>query len=317
VLFLGRIIDGITGANMSVSFAYIADLTPPGQRGKYFGMMGALFGIGFIVGPAIGGFLSQFGYEVPFYVAAALTFANVIYGLFGMPESLPKEKRSAISAAHLNPFSALIHVVSVPQIRWILLATFLYGVPFAALSVNIALFPKDALSWSAAEIGIIFVIVGVTDIVVQGVLLQLLFKRFSESQIAVGGLVAEIVGYLLIASIGVVHSPIPLLVGTVIFAMGDGLLGPSLSGLLSRVAGSQSQGQVQGASQSVQSLSRIAGPFLGGLMYDYVGHASPFIAGAAITVVAIITLLPILTTLQQVSAEQTPAGDTSSQPAAG
>src|SRR5690349_22306911 len=104
VLFLGRIIDGITGANMSVGFAFIADVVPPGQRGKFFGMMGAIMGIGFIVGPAIGGVLATFGVEASFYAAAALTFVNLIYGYFFMPESLPPEKRSQLKVAALKPF---------------------------------------------------------------------------------------------------------------------------------------------------------------------------------------------------------------------
>lgn len=286
VLFMGRIIDGITGGNISVGLAYLADITPPGQRGKYFGMLGAIFGIGFIVGPALGGLIARLGYEAPFYVAAALTFANVVYGLYFMPESLPKAKRSEVALSQLNPFSALAKVLSVPQLRWLLIATFLYSLPFAALQVNLGLFARDSLSWDAAGIGILFALVGITDIVVQGLLLRLLLNRFSESQVAVGGLATESLGYLLIASVAVLHSPVCLMAGTVVFAMGDGLLGASLNGLLSRAAGSQSQGLVQGGSQSVQALARIGGPFLGGLLYDSLGHASPFLAGAGIVILA-------------------------------
>ncbi len=302
VLFLGRIIDGITGGNMSVGFAYVADITPPGQRGRYFGLMGAIFGIGFIVGPTIGGLIARLSIEAPFYVAAALTFANVIYGLFAMPESLSKGKRSNVGLSHLNPFSALANVMSVKEIRWLLIATFLYSLPFAALQVNMGLFARDSLNWDAAAVGMIFAAVGVTDIFVQGLLLQVLLKRFGEGQVAIAGLVSEMFGYLLIASVSVLHSSIPLMAGTVIFAMGDGLLGPSLGSLLSRAAGSQSQGKVQGGSQAVQSLAHIAGPFVVGLMYDGLGHASPFLAGAVIVVLAIAAISTTLPTIRRVTA---------------
>ncbi|MFN8373666.1 MAG: MFS transporter [Anaerolineae bacterium] len=287
VLFLGRIIDGITGANMSVMFAFIADVTPSGQRGRFFGMMGAIMGIGFMVGPAIGGVFAGFGVEVPFYAAAALTLLNVIYGFFFMPESLPKEKRSALKPAALNPFSALANVLSVPQLRGLLISIFLFTVPFAALSVNISLLAKDNLNWDSAGIGIIFASVGITDIFVQGLLLQVLLNKFGERPVAIGGLVLEIVGYGFMASVVLLASPVLMMLGTIVLAMGDGLLGPSFNGLLSRVAGAESQGLVQGGNQSIQSLARIAGPFLGGLMYANIGHASPFISGIFIVLLAI------------------------------
>jgi MFS transporter, DHA1 family, tetracycline resistance protein len=301
VLFLGRIIDGITGGNMSVTFAFIADVTPPGQRGKFFGMLGAIMGIGFIVGPAIGGVLAQFGVEAPFYAAAALALVNVVYGFFFMPESLPKEKRTQLKLAALNPFSAFANVLSVPQLRWLLIAIFLFTVPFAALSVNISLLAKDNLNWDAAGIGAIFALVGFTDIFVQGVLLQVMLTKFGESAVAIGGLILEIVGYALMASVVLLASPILMMVGTIVLAMGDGLLGPSINGLLSRAAGADSQGQVQGGNQSVQSLARIAGPFVGGLMYANMGHASPFLSGIVITLLAIAAIMTALPRIKRVT----------------
>jgi MFS transporter, DHA1 family, tetracycline resistance protein len=294
VLFLGRILDGITGANMSVSFAFIADVTPPGERAKFFGMMGAIFGIGFIVGPAIGGVFARFGVEVPFYAAAVLAFVNVIYGFFFMPESLPKEKRSQLKAAEMNPFSALANIFSVPQLRWLLTAMFLISLPFAALSVNISLLAKDNLGWDSAGIGAIFALVGVTDIFVQGLLLQLLLRKFGESKVAIGGLILEIVGYIFMASVVLVPSPILIFAGTIPLAMGDGLLGPSLNGLLSRAAGADAQGQVQGGNQSVHALANMVGPVLGGLLYVNIGHATPFLTGALITVLAIAAIMMAL-----------------------
>jgi DHA1 family tetracycline resistance protein-like MFS transporter len=292
VLFLGRIIDGITGANFSVSFAYIADLTPPEERGKFFGWVGAIAGIGSIIGPAIGGLLAKIDLTAPLYFAAAITFANLLFGLLFMPESLDKAHRDTepFQLAKLNPLSVLRQVLAVPQLRWLLIAIFLYYLPFAALVGNIGLYAKDSLNWDAATIGSLFGLVGISDIVVQGLFLPRLLKRFGDGRVAIGGLIAEIVGYALIASVVIFPSALLMYAGVLILAAGDGLLGPSLSGLLSRAAGNRSQGQVQGGSQSVQALARIIGPLGGGELYDRVGHAAPYLSGFCLVFVTITAL---------------------------
>ncbi|MBA3868568.1 MAG: MFS transporter [Anaerolineae bacterium] len=300
VLILGRIIDGLTGGNFSVTFAYVADLTPPDERGKYFGWLGAFAGIGIILGPAIGGLVAKLGISAPLYLAAAVTFANLLFGLFFMPESLSKAQRTPhIRITQLNPFTILSKVASMPQVRWLLLAGFMIALPMGALQGNIGLFAKDSLNWDAAAIGSIFVVVGITDILVQGLLLQRLLKHFSEKLVAIGGMAGEMIGYLLIGSTAFIHSPIPLLIGTIIFAMGDGLIGPALNGLLSRGVDANAQGQVQGGNQAAQSLARTGGPLLGGALYDRVGHGSPYFAGSAIVVLAIAVISMALPTLNR------------------
>jgi DHA1 family tetracycline resistance protein-like MFS transporter len=311
VLFLGRIIDGITGANFSVSFAYIADVTPQEERGKYFGWVGALAGIGFIIGPVIGGLLAKVSYEAPFYAAAVVTFLNVFYGIFFMPESLTPEKRSKqISLIGLNPLGVLCGVFAIPQLRWLLIGVFLYSLPFAVLQSNLGLFAKDTLHWDADATGIIFAMVGVTDIIVQGLLLGRMLKWFGETRVAIGGLCCEVIGYLLLASVVLFQSPIPMFAGVIIFALGDGLLGPSLNVLLSRAAGAGAQGQVQGGSQAIQSLARIGGPLIGGDLYDHAGHAVPYAAGAGIVAVAIGVISLALPSLRknQPTSETAPVG---------
>jgi MFS transporter, DHA1 family, tetracycline resistance protein len=302
VLFLGRIIDGITGANFSVAFAYIADITPPEERGKFFGWVGALSGIGFIFGPVIGGLTAKISYEAPFYIAAAITLLNVIYGLFFMPESLPKAQRiTDVSLARLNPFSVLGNVFALPQLRWLLIGTFLVSLPFAVLQSNLGLFAKDSLGWDADTTGMIFALVGITDIIVQGLLLGRMLKWFGETRVAIGGLCCELVGYLLLASVGWLGSPALMFAAVIIFALGDGLFGPSLGGLLSRAAGANAQGQVQGGSQAVQSVGRIIGPLLGGEVYDRVGRTVPYVGGAAIVALALGALRLAIPAIRQQS----------------
>jgi len=291
VLFLGRIIDGLTGANFSVAFAYIADVTEPDQRAKYFGLTGAISGIGMILGPTIGGLLARFGYTAPLYAAAAITVANLIFGLIFMPESLtPGERTGTVTLAKLNPFGILIKVFTMPQIRWLVLAIFLYSLPFAALQSNIGLFAKDDLNWTPEGIASVFVMVGLTDIVVQGLILRWLLEKLGESRVAFLGIAGEAVGYLLMASVAFSHMAIPMYAGVLIFAGSDGLLGPSVSSLLARRASRRDQGKLQGGSQSVQAMARICGPILGGVLYDQIGHSAPYLAGAIILIITLVVI---------------------------
>jgi len=301
VLILGRVIDGLTGGNFGVAFAYVADITPADERGRYFGMIGAISGVALFLGPAIGGLLSKISIEAPLFVAAAVTFANVLLGLFFMPESLPKEKRTTkVNIAELNPLSILTKVGAIAQIRALLTVSFLIALGFGAVG-GIGLLTKDSLGWDAAATGSIFVVVGITDIVVQGVLLQRLLKRFSEAQIAIAGMVGEVIGLILIASVVALHSPAVLLLGTFMFAMGDGLFGPSFNGLLARGVDASAQGQVQGGNQAVQSLAHIIGPLASGEMYDRLGHATPFISASVIAALAIVVTTMALPALNRIT----------------
>src|SRR5579883_1600861 len=171
MLFLGRIIDGLTGGNYSVLFACIADITKPEERGKYFGMVGGFSGVGFILGPVIGGLLASISYSVPFIVAAVVFLLDLIWGFFFLPESLPKEHRvTSIRLRDLNPLKQIGNVFTMANLRWLLLAGFLYALPFAALQSNLTILMKDSLGWNATQAGLVATLVGVVDIAVQGVL---------------------------------------------------------------------------------------------------------------------------------------------------
>lgn len=289
VLFLGRIIDGLTGGNVSILFAYIGDISRPEERAKYFGLFGAASGAGFIVGPVLGGFTAQISYAAPVYLAAAIFVATAVWGYFTFPESLDKEHRAArTSLVGLNPFKQLRSVFSMPQLRWLLLATFFFAFPFAMFATISAVLLKDSLGWNPVSIGLVYFAVGIGDILMQGVLIGRLLPIFGEVKLTIGGLVCEIIAYLLIGSIAFVPSPLFLWAGIVCYTVGSGLLEPSLSGLVSRAAGPRQQGVVQGGNQSIQALARILGPVCGGLLYAQIGHASPYWFGAVIVGLAIL-----------------------------
>ncbi len=292
VLFLGRIIDGLTGANNGIINACIADIIPPDERGKYFGWTGAAMGVGFILGPAIGGLLAKFGYEVPFYVAAVITFINVIYGFLFMPETLPAVARvRSIKASQLNPVSTLGKVMGMPYLRWLLVAMFIYVLPFSALQANLSLLVKDSFNWDADTTGVVVSVFGIMSIFVQAVLLQWLLRRLSEYKVAIMGAAFTLVAFLLLASIVIFRSPIPFMLGLIVFAVGEGFLNPALGGMISGSTGAQSQGEVQGGMQSIISLAGIAGPLIGGELYDRLGHASSYLGGVVLCLLTLWVLV--------------------------
>ncbi|HEX4714811.1 MAG TPA: MFS transporter [Ktedonobacteraceae bacterium] len=288
ILFLGRIIDGLTGGNFSVLFAYIADVTEPEERGKYFGILGGVSGAGFIVGPALGGLLATINYSTPFLVAAAITLLSIIWGFFFLPESLSKEHRvTSIRIRDLNPLKQVSAVFTLANLRWLLLAGFLYSFPFAIIISNLTILLKDSLGWNATQAGLVSTVVGVVDILVQGVLVGKLLPIFGEVKLGIGALILVALSYILLGSVALIASPILLILGVILFSGSGGLVENALRGLTSRAVGPRQQGLVGGASQSVQSLAMILGPLFGGLLYAQYGHATPYWSGALIIALAI------------------------------
>src|SRR3954468_6598154 len=221
VLFLGRIIDGVTGGNFSILSAYVADITEPEERGKYFGMFGAVAGAGFIVGPAIGGFVSQYGNSVPAYLAAGITLVSLLWGYFFLPESLsPEHRATRISLAELNLFKQLGSAFAIPQLRWLVGATFFFSLPFAILQASMSVLIIDSLGWKADTIGYLFLLVGMLDILMQGVLAGRLLPIFGEIKLTVAGLVCEIIAYLLLGAVAIVPVPLLVFTGIIMFAIG-------------------------------------------------------------------------------------------------
>lgn len=272
VLFIGRTIDGITGANISTILAYVADVTEPEERGLYFGRLGAAAGLGFLFGPAIGGLTANLGYSAPMYIAAALTLLNLVWGYFFMPESLAPERRSsAVKLSQLNPLLQLSKVMAAIDLRWLLTIMFLYFLSFAALQSNIAVLSKDVHGWNPQTISWIFLMIGLESIVVQGLLLKWILPKFGDVNVSIGGLSLLLAGYWLVALSALLHFPALLFVGMGSFGFGDAVATPALGGLISRRAGPENQGRVQGGNQSIQALAKVLGPLIGGQVYVMFG----------------------------------------------
>ncbi|MEH7512446.1 MFS transporter [Gottfriedia acidiceleris] len=287
VLFAGRIIEGITGGSISTIFAYFADITPIDQRTKYFGWVSAVAGIGAAIGPTLGGLLAKFSYSVPMYFGAIITLLNFVFGILYMPESLDINNRlKKITFVRLNPFSQLVKVLSIKNLKWLLISAFLLWIPNGSLQAVFSQFTIDTFNWEPALIGLMFSILGVQDIISQGFIMPKLLIKFSDSQIATLGMVSEIIGYSLIAA-SALFSYYPLLiVGMFIFGFGDSIFGPSFNGMVSKTVDPSEQGRIQGGSQSIQALARIIGPIIGGQIYVSLGHAAPAFMGILLIAIA-------------------------------
>ncbi|PIH60572.1 MFS transporter [Paenibacillus sp. LK1] len=298
VLFAGRIIEGITGGSIGTIFAYFADIIPPEQRTKYFGWVSAIVGVGTVIGPTVGGLLAKIDYSAPMYFGAIITLVNVIYGFFFMTESLDKKNRlKEITLARLNPFIQLANLLSMKNLNRLLISAFLLWIPNGSLQAVFSQFSMDTFNWKPAIIGLMFSIMGVQDIISQGLIMPKLLKRLSDKQIAILGMVSEIIGYSLIA-LSTLFSFYPLfIVGMFIFGFGDSIFGPSFNGMLSKSVDSSEQGRIQGGSQSIQALARMIGPIIGGQIYVSLGHAAPAIMG----VILIAAAIPVLYKRTQVT----------------
>ncbi|MDR4942334.1 MFS transporter [Bacillus wiedmannii] len=291
VLFAGRIVEGITGGSISTIFAYFADIIPSEQRTKYFGWVSAVVGAGTIIGPTLGGLLAKFGHSVPLYFGALITLLNVLYGMKYMPESLDKNNRlKEITFVRLNPFAQLANILSMKNLKWLLVSAFLLWIPNGSLQAIFTQFTMDTFSWKPALIGLMFSIMGFQDIISQAFIMPKLLIKLTDKQIAILGMVSEIIGYSFIAA-SALFSLYPLLiVGMLLFGFGDSIFGPSFNGMLSKAVDSSEQGRIQGGSQSIQALARMIGPIIGGQIYVSLGHAAPAFMGMILIVVAIAVL---------------------------
>lgn len=264
-LFVGRILTGITGASFTTASAYIADVSPPEKRAQNFGLIGAAFGVGFIVGPAVGGALGSLSLRAPFWGAAILSLFNTLYGLFVLPESLPMENRRAITFQTANPLGAL-HILS--RYRWVLWmagSIALSSLAGQELSSTWVLYTSYRFHWTPRDNGLTLALIGLGSIAVQAGLVGFLVRRLGEKRTILWGLFFNLVGFLgfAAASQGWVMIVV-MLVWCLSFAGG-----PTTQSLISNAYGPDEQGGIQGALTSLQSLTGIVGPILGASAFGY------------------------------------------------
>jgi len=281
MLFAARILAGIAGANISTAQAFIADSTTPENRAKGMGLVGAAFGLGFIFGPAIGGFLSHWGYSAPAFFAATLSLANFSAALFFLPESLPSDKRGA--RARPGRVEAFRRALSRPKLALVLAVSFLVMTAFASFESMFALFVEALFEFGATSIGYLFAWVGVVLALVQGVVVGRVVPRVGEHRLVPAAILTMAFA---LAGLAVAPSVAAMVVAIGLLAVGMGFNSPSMLSVVSRLADPADQGSTLGVSQSLASLARIVGPLWGGFVFDRFGHSVPFYTASALMLVA-------------------------------
>ena len=290
-LLVGRMIDGICAGGMGACFAYVADVTPESERGASIGKIGAAMGAGFIVGPAVGGLAAHLSLSAPLFLAAGVALLNVLWGLFALPESLPKERRSRhFDASHLNPLSQLGAALAYPAVRRLVLVTVLFTLPFSLMQIALSLLARDSLHWGPGQVSTVFITVGLCDIIGQGFALPFLIKWLGERGVAMLGLGLGVLGMVGMALLPTLPSGPLVYLSTVCFAIGEGIFTATSAALIANATPAEAQGRVQGSAQGFTSLAQVAGPLGGGQVYARFGGGPTFGAGAALILAALALL---------------------------
>jgi len=289
-LMFGRLLGGATAATISVANAYIADVVAPEQRGRGFGLVGATFGLGFIVGPVAGGLLGDIDLRLPFLVAAALALLNGIYGTFVLPESLARDRRSPFVLARANPFAALRALAALREVRGFVVAFSLLALSQFILHATWVLVTAARFGWGPREAGLSLFVVGVASVTMQGVLLGRAIRRFGEQRLAIAGMVS---GSLALVIYPVV--PAGWMVYPVILANLVGFAAmPALQATISRAFDAGRQGLALGSLNAINGVMTVVAPLVGTALFAQVAHlpssdprlGAPFFAGAALQSIA-------------------------------
>lgn len=291
-LFVGRLIAGMTGASFTTASAYIADISPPEKRAQNFGMIGAAFGLGFIIGPVMGGLLAKFGPRIPFFAAAGLALLNCIYGYFILPESLSKENRRKFEWKRANPVGTLIQLKKYPVISGLVLSLILIYVASHAVQSNWTFFTKLRFDWTNEQVGYSLGFVGILIAVVQGGLIRIINPKLGEKRSVYIGFTLYALGFLLFAFANQGWMMYAFLIP---YCLG-GISGPALQSIISSQVPPNEQGELQGGLTSLMSATSIIGPVLMTNLFSYfTGKNAPFhFPGVAFFAGALLTLLSLL-----------------------
>jgi len=285
-LFFSRMVDGLTGGNITVAQAYISDITDEKKRARGLGIIGAAFGLGFIIGPAVGGLLSKWGYSVPAFVAAGLSFLNLLSIFFFLPESLTDERRAAIAQLQRPPFTlkALIVALNRPKVGPLLHVRFFFGLAFSMFQSIFSLYAANKLQLSTQTTGFVLAYVGLLSVLVQGVGIGIVTKRFRENAVIITALwlmVFGLAGWALTPNLPV------LLVVMLPLSLGGGTLNTVLNSALTKAVTREEIGGTLGISTSLESVTRVIAPSVGGFLLGSVGAWAPGVVSAILVLWAV------------------------------
>ncbi|HZF16265.1 MAG TPA: TCR/Tet family MFS transporter [Steroidobacteraceae bacterium] len=297
-LFVGRAIAGVCGATYATANAYITDVTPPDDRAKRFGLVGAAWGVGFIVGPALGGVLGEIGPRVPFFAAASLALANVLYGYFVLPESLKESDRRPFSLARANPVGSIRQMSRYPIVIGLMGALFFYQIAHDANPATWNFYTMEKFQWTSGDIGWSMAVIGASFALVQMLMIGPIIARLGERRTAYAGFSLYVIAFILLA-----FAPAGWVVYAAIvpFAFGT-IANPAIRSIMSRAIPANAQGELQGALGSMQSLTAIGAPVLMTQLFRYYTRVgapihfpgAPFLAAGLLTLAALVVCLLVL-----------------------
>jgi len=295
-LFVGRIIAGITGASFTTAQAYIADVSPPEKRAQNFGLVGAAFGVGFILGPVLGGLFSQFGTRVPFMIAAGLSLVNWLYGYFILPESLPVEKRRAFDWKRANPIGSLVSISKYPALLGLMATLLLLYLASHSVQSNWSFYTMQKFHWDATWVGYSLGFVGLVVGVVQGGLIRVILPKIGQKRAVYFGLILYIIGFI---SFAFATAGWMMFVFMLPYGLA-GIGGPAMQGLISNEIPENAQGEMQGVLTGLQSLAAIVGPWLMTHIFAYfIAENTPvYFPGAPFILSALLTLIGLFICLR-------------------
>jgi MFS transporter, DHA1 family, tetracycline resistance protein len=289
-LFLGRALAGMLGASFSTAGAYIADIsTTPEERGKNFGMMGAAFGLGFVIGPALGGLLGDVGSRVPFMVSAGLSLVNCLYGYFVLPESLKPENKRAFEWKRANPFGTLKQLWQYKIVAGLLFALGFIYISMHAVQSNWSMYTIEKFEWTAKDIGISLAVIGIATAIVQGGLIRTIIPKLGQQRSVYFGLALYAIGFVLFAF---ATQGWMMYVFTFVYCLG-GICGPAMQGIMAGTVPPNAQGELQGGFTSLMSLTSIFGPIIMSTLFHFAAAdtASIYFPGAPMLLGAVLSLV--------------------------
>jgi MFS family permease len=286
VFFAARIVDGLTGGNISTAQAYITDITPPQDRSKTFGLIGAIFGAGFIIGPALGGVLSYISLQAPAFVAGGMSLLACIFGFFMVPETLNPANRSKKLRTHemFNPIGQLWRYVRTPEIMMIFIARFILMFAMTTMRSNFLVYARDRLNFGPHQVGYYYAFLGFLIVMVQGGVVRRIAPKWGDRLMTLVGFISLIIGF---TGMGLAPNAVGVGFCMLFIGCGHGLSFPTLTAMASKAVNDSEQGGVLGAQQSVNSLAMIIAPFVAGLAFDHIGMGAPYLIAAVMLLVAV------------------------------
>lgn len=296
LLIIGRIIGGITAATQSTSAAYMADISDPDEKAANFGLIGAAFGVGFVLGPLLGGVLAEFGTRAPFWAAAGLAAANAVFGYFVLPETVTDRIRRPFEWRRANPFGAFTNIGKLPGLKRLMLITFVYTIAFFVYPGVWAYFGAERFDWGPGMIGLSLGVFGIGIAIVQGLLIRPIINRIGERKAVILGLSIDVLAFVLL---GFVTNGWIALALTPLTALGS-IAGPALQGIMSRTASDDQQGELQGTVTSINAVATIVAPLMvTQTFWFFTADTAPlYLPGAPFLLSGLLTVLCIVVFIQ-------------------